>query len=89
MAIDKTIILPWKLLCLTFLNWFVVPKGCIDILSKVGLKVHSVLYTIGVNLAIFDNTSLQSRVDAAPTGLGFVKQRFSTEIPSLRDSRGF
>ena len=35
---------------------------------------------IGFNLGIFDNISLRIRVDAAPLGLGFVKQRFSTEI---------
>ena len=52
--------------------------------TRCGSKPHH-----SVNLAIFDNISSQLRVDAAPTGLGFVKQRFSTEIPSLRDSRGF
>ena len=37
--------------------------------------------TIGVNLAIFDNIPLHIRVEvSAPTGLGFVKQRFSTQI---------
>ena len=44
---------------------------------------------IGVNLAIFDNISLLIRVDAAPTGLGSARSRFSTKIPSLRDSRDF
>ena len=45
--------------------------------------------TIGVNLAIFTVFRWTVSIDAAPTGLRFVKQRFSTEIPSQRDSRGF
>ena len=52
--------------------------------------------TIGVNLAIFDNIFSQIRVDVEetpkqkpPTGLRFMKRRFSTKIASLRDSRGF
>ena len=47
------------------------------------LKIHSQFSDFSVNFSRWIPT------DAAPTGLSFVRWRFSTEIPSLRDSRGF
>ena len=45
--------------------------------------------TIGINLAIFMVFRRTVSIDAAPTGLGFLLENAATEIPSLRDSRGF
>ena len=43
--------------------------------------------TIGVNLGIFTETTFWGNVssNAAPTGLDRGRDRFSTQMPSLRD----
>ena len=42
-----------------------------------------------VNLGIFTVFRGTVSIDAAPTGLGFLLENAATQIPSLRDSRGF
>ena len=45
--------------------------------------------TIGVNLGILTVFRWTVSMDAAPMGLGFLLENAATQIPSLRDSRGF
>ena len=47
------------------------------------------IHIIGVNLGIFMVFRGTVSIDAAPTGLGFLLENAATQIPSLRDSRGF
>ena len=69
-----------------------IPTGFKRVLktSRVCVKSGAVTNsTIGVNLAILHDILWDISTNAAPTGLRSVGLRFSTEIPSLRDSRGF